>query len=167
MRTPKGVVPVQEPKPEQKETMQTVSTTKFTISWIISTFLVFAVSAVFHSIIGSEPTLLISGTLISTKLAAIIAFLVIAMLNLIIHGIFYFGGFSCSPFKKGLTAGLTVGFIYFLAMTLSSSLLSVHAPWGELSINFLIQMTEQIVGGITISVLIVSEFHRWGIFRWV
>lgn len=147
--------------------MQSISTTKFTISWIVSTFLVFAISAGLHSVIGSEPTLLISGSLISTKLAAGLAFLVIAMLNLIVHAIFYFGGFTCAPIKKGLAASLSVGFIYFLVITLSSSFLSVHAPWDVLSLNLLCQMTEQIVGGITISVLSVSEFHRWGIFRWV
>ena len=146
--------------------MNSVSILKLTVSWILSTIALLTVAAVFHALIQADPTFEVAST-ISSKLTIPFTIVLFASVNLLVHSLFYFGGFSCAPIKKGMGLSLAIGLVYLLSILLFSSIITVHAPWNVIGLNLVAIVTEMSVLGLVVSIIGVSEIHRWGIFRWV
>lgn len=146
--------------------MNNVSTTKLAVSWIVSTIVLLVVGGSFHALFQVDPTLEMAGTL-SAELTLPFAIALFATLNLIVHCIFYFAGFTSSPIRKGLGISMSIGFVYMMVILLCTNIVTVHAAWHVLGVNLIAIASEMAVLGLAVSVLSISEIHRWGIFRWV
>lgn len=146
--------------------MHSFSTLKFIVSWITSTVALVILGAGFHVLFQLDPTLDLAGAF-SASLTVPYSILLLTTLNLVIHSLFYFGGFTCAPIKKGIGLSMGIGLFYLMALVLGSSMITVHAPLSDIALNLFAILLEMALLGMMISVLSISEFHRWGIFRWV
>lgn len=147
--------------------MEEVPFKKFLISWIMTTVAMFLLSVVFHSLVEDQQTLIINDLRFSGRALAIISFLTTAAVSLIFHVLFYYGGFTCAPIKKGAGLGAALGFLYFMLMGFGLGAYSIHGSLVEISGGMFWQTFEQGVGGVLASVISISEIHRWGIFRMI
>ena len=146
--------------------MNPVSASKLAVSWIVSTILLLVIGASFHALFHADPTLEMAGTL-STELTLPFTVALFATINLIVHCIFYFAGFNSSPIRKGFGISMSIGFAYMMVILLCTNIITVHAAWHVIGVNLIAIATEMAVLGLAVSVLSISEIHRWGIFRWV
>lgn len=146
--------------------MNNISNLKIAVSWIVSTALLLSVSAILHSVLLVDPTLDLAAT-VSPGLIIPLATALFAAVNLVVHSIFYFGGFSCSPIRKGVGISMCIGFVYLMVVLLCSNIITVHASWTVIGMNLLTTIMEMLILGLLVSVISISEIHRWGVFRWV
>ena len=94
--------------------MDTVSSKKVLISYLITSIVIFAISATTSMLGLLENTgTTISGTL-SNELMILIQLVVVLFANGVLHSTFYYGGLKSSPITKGLTIGFVLGMTYFL-----------------------------------------------------
>lgn len=147
--------------------MEEVPLKKFLISWIMTTVAMFSLSVVFHSLVAEQQTLIINELRFSGRALAAISFITTAAVGLVFHVLFYYGGFTCAPIKKGAGLGAALGFLYFMLMGFGLGAYSIHGSLAEIGGGMFWQTFEQGVGGVLASVISISEIHRWGIFRMI
>jgi hypothetical protein len=145
--------------------MEETSIKKFIISWIMTTLAMFSLSVVFHSLFSTQPAMVINGLHLSGRIMAILTFLSTATISLIFHALFYYGGFTCAPIKKGAGLGVALGFLYFMLMGFGLGAYNIHGSLVDIGGGMLWQVFEQGIGGMLASVLSITEIHRWGVFR--
>jgi hypothetical protein len=146
--------------------MENVSFKKIVISYVITSIIIFFISAGANvaGIFGNSAGVGVGS--MSVQLFALIQFVLILFANSLLHLIFYYGGFSASPLLRGVGIGAFLGLSYFM---ISAFALNIYDIQGESLFNLSAamggRMFEYGAGGIATAVISVSDIHRWGILR--
>ena len=146
--------------------MDTISIKKVLISYVITSLVIFFVSAAvsISGILGNSISS-VWGHL-SIELIAIIQFTIVSVSNLVLHMVFYYGGFASSPLVRGLGIGAFMGLAYFLIGVLALDLYDVNTDTLQQLIGAMSgRIIEYSAGGIAMAVISVSDIHRWGLLR--
>lgn len=146
--------------------METISQKKVIISYLITSLLIFLVSAT-TSMLGilGDASLPIAGSL-SNELMAILQLAVVLLANIVLHGIFYYGGLNSSPMAKGLTIGVVLGLTYFMVCVFALGIYDINSdPIHLLASALSGRVIEYSSGGILTAIISVSDIHKWGLLR--
>lgn len=146
--------------------METISQKKVIISYLITSLLIFVISAT-TSMLGmlGDTTLPIAGSM-SNELMAILQLTVVLLANLVLHGIFYYGGLKSSPMTKGLTIGVVLGLSYFMVSVFALNVYDINSDPIQLLISALSgRVIEYSSGGVLTAIISVTDIHKWGLLR--
>lgn len=144
--------------------MEKTSLKKITLSYLITSVLIFIISAatsmlgLFGKGVGAFG--------MSVELMMLIQLTVVLLANLLLHGLFYFGGFHSSPIKKGISIGAVIGVSYFLITVFLVGSYNIETE----SMAVLLRaaggrVVEYCTGGVMTALISVSEIHRWGLLK--
>lgn len=146
--------------------METVPTKKVLVSYLITSLIIFVVSATI-SLAGAfgEPYGSL-GHRLSMEVLILIHLTVILLSNLVLHGFFYYGGFSTSPIMKGIGIGAVLGVTYFVVGVFALNIYDINGS----SVQHLMgaisgRLIEYGTGGIATAVISVSDIHKWGLLK--
>ena len=146
--------------------MENTPLKKVVVSYLITSILIFCVSAVSSSLgLFGKGAVIGSGTM-STQMFIAVQFAIVLMANAVLHGVFYFGGFNSSPIAKGVGTGMVLGLTYFLVSVFGLGMFDL----GTDSVSLLAsamggRLFEYCTGGIMTAVISVSDIHKWGLLR--
>jgi len=146
-------------------TMRLTSQKKIVISFLISSVVIFTISAVGNAlgIFGYDTNSITRHMSIEFMMA--IQLLIVLAANSILHFVFYYGGSDSSPIAKGIGIGTTLGLIYFLITVFALNLYDFNAPLHQLVEAMSGRIIEYSSGGIATALVSVSNIHRWGILK--
>ena len=146
--------------------MDNVSSKKVLISYLLSSIVIFAVSAttsMLGLVGGTESS--ISGTM-SNELIVLMQLLIILLSYGVTHSVFYYGGLKSSPLTKGLTLGFVLGMSYFLVSVFALNSYDINSdPLSLLMSALSSRVVEYSSGGALTAIISVSDIHRWGLLR--
>ena len=146
--------------------MDTNSPKKVNVSYVITSVLMFFISAAFSMSGMFESSIHNVGFHLSNELIIVSQMLVVLVANFILHAIFYYGGFKSSPITRGLVTGTVLGVAYFLAMVFVFDVYNLNTePMTTLLAAVSGRVVEYGTGGIATAVISVSDVHKWGLLR--
>lgn len=145
--------------------MDSISPKKIVISYIITSVVIFFVSAAISVTGFFEANMGSAVSQLSVELMILFQLAVVLTSNLILHGVFYFGGFSASPFAKGACIGSLLGIMYFLIGVFAFDFYDLNNEMLSLLSAVSGRVVEYSAGGITAAIISVSDVHRWGLLR--
>lgn len=144
--------------------MERIKPKTMVVSYLLTSLVIFALSA-FTSMIGVYGDGMVSHST-SAELMAVIQLTVVLVGNFLLHLVFYYGNFNCSPITKGVGVGTLLGVVYFL---FSVFVLNVYNINTDSVLMLLSGMSGRIVeygiGGVATAVISVSDIGRWGLLR--
>lgn len=146
--------------------METISSKKVIISYVITSVVIFCISAVTSTLglLGNDAGS-ISST-ISMELLVLMHLAIVLFANGILHGMFYYGGLESSPIVKGVGIGMCLGLIYFLVAVFGFNAYDINAdPISLLMSVVSSKVVEYSSGGVLTAMISVSEIHKWGLLR--
>ena len=145
--------------------MDTVSQKKVVISYLITTIIIFLVSAT-TSMLGFFGKGASGPNAMSLELMAIIQLVVVMVVNFTLHAVFYYGGMKSAPITKGLIIGTILGTTYFLVSVFGLNLYDINAePMQQLATAMGSKVFEYCSGGVITAVISVSDIHKWGLLK--
>lgn len=155
-------------KPKNFSAMEPISAKKIFISYLITSLVIFSVSAFLSlsDVIGKGDTQ-IAGVM-SVELMLILQLANVLIANAILHWFFYFGDSHASPLAKGVATAAVLGVLNFLLSVFAldmydicsdSMLVLVGAVGGN--------VVEYSSGGIVAAIISVTDIHKWGLFRMI
>jgi hypothetical protein len=146
--------------------METISQKKVIISYIITSMLIILISAT-TSMLGmlGDTSLPIAGTM-SNELMALLQLCVVLLANLVLHGIFYYGGLNSAPLTKGLSIGVVLGLSYFMISVFALNVYDINSDPIQLLMSALSgRVIEYSSGGVLTAIISVTDIHKWGLLR--
>ena len=146
--------------------MEHISQKKIVISYLVTSFMIFLVSAVTSTLgLFGDDVVSVSGSM-STELTLLIHFIVVLLANAILHGLFYYGGLKSSPITKGVGLGMVLGGLYFMVCTFVFNAYDINTdPISYLASAMSGRMVEYSSGGLITAIISVSDIHKWGLLR--
>ena len=146
--------------------MDTISQKKVLISYVITSVIIFflsaaiSISGIFGNHMGD------ASANMSIELVAVIQLLIVLTANFILHLFFYYGGFATAPILKGVGIGAVLGVVYFLVSVFALNAYDINAESLQLLVSAMGgRVIEYATGGIATAVISVSDIHRWGVLR--
>jgi len=144
--------------------MEKIALKKVVTSYALTSFIIFLLSA-FTSMMGVYGKGL-GSTSISVELMAVIQLSIILIANLLLHGVFYFGGFNSAPITKGMGIGVVLGIAYFMVSVFALNMYNINTDSLQLLVSAMSgRIIEYGAGGIFTAVISVSDIGRWGLLR--
>ncbi|MCB9187325.1 MAG: hypothetical protein H6601_11365 [Flavobacteriales bacterium] len=146
--------------------MEKVTLKKIFISYLITSLVIFLVSAAIsiagttgkgmHTNIGE----------ISIEIMMMIQLAHILVANAILHWFFYFGGSHASPLTKGVATAAILGVMNFMISVFALNIYDIYTD----SLSVLLSgMSSRVVeygsGGILAAIISVTDIHKWAFFR--
>ncbi len=139
---------------------------KALISYVLTSFIIFFLTAVtsmlgvYGSGVGGQSFRM------SVELMIMIQLVVVLGSNLLLHLIFYFGGFHASPIAKGVGIGAVLGVAYFLVTMFALNTYNVNTDSMQILFSAMSgRIIEYGSGGILTAIISVSDIGRWGLLR--
>jgi len=146
--------------------MEHINQKKVVISYLLTSILIFSISA-FTNMIGmvGQQTLPISGSM-SNELMMLVQLAIILVANGFLHYVFYFGNLNSSPIAKGVGMGVAFGVIYFVVSVFG---LNIYDLNGDSISSLATAMSGKVIeyssGGLVTAIISVSDIHKWGLLR--
>jgi uncharacterized protein YigE (DUF2233 family) len=145
--------------------MRPISQKKIVISFLVSTSVIFTVSAIGNALgIFGYDTNSITRQM-SVEFMMVIQLLIVLIANSILHFMFYYGGINSSPITKGIGIGTVLGIVYFLVSVFALNLYDFNAPLQHLVEAMSGRIIEYGSGGIATAFVSVSNIHKWGLLK--
>lgn len=146
--------------------MRPTSQKKIVISYLISSAVIFLITAASNALGLFGHQVVVSSSGLSTEVIMAIHLLIILLANLVFHFMFYYGGLHSSPIAKGVGIGASIGFVYFLVTVFGLNLYDINtAPTKELVSALTGRVVEYCSGGVATAFVSVSNIHRWGFLK--
>lgn len=145
--------------------MRPISQKKIILSFLVSTSVIFTVSAIGNALgIFGYDTNSITRQM-SVEFMMVIQLLIVLIANSILHFMFYYGGINSSPITKGIGIGTVLGIVYFLVSVFGLNLYDLQAPLPQLVEAMSGRVIEYSSGGIATAFVSVSNIHKWGLLK--
>ncbi len=145
--------------------MDPISLKKIFISYFLTSFVIFFISAAFSVGGVFDNNLSITMSHFSVELIVLMQLSVVMVSNLVLHAIFYYGGFTSSPITRGIAIGAMLGSIYFIVGAFAFDLYDVNTGLSQLAGAYGGRLIEYGTGGIATAVISVTDIHKWGLLR--
>jgi len=145
--------------------MAPTSPKKIAISFLISSAVIFIISAIGNAlgIFGYDASAVTREMSIEFMMAIQLSIVLAA--NSILHFMFYYGGLNSSPIAKGVGIGTALGLVYFLISVFALNLYDLNAPSHQLVEAMSGRVIEYGSGGIATAFISVSKVQKWGFLK--
>ncbi len=146
--------------------MDNISSKKVLVSYLLTSFIIFLVSATMSMIglFGHDGTT-VTGSM-STELMIILQLSIVLAVNAVLHGIFYYGGLNSSPIAKGIGIGVMLATIYFLVSMFALNIYDINSDSASTLVSAMGgRLIEYCSGGLVTAIISVTDIHKWGLLR--
>lgn len=148
--------------------MRSISPKKIVISYLISSAVIFLITAISNAFGLFGHQVVVSPSNLSNEAIMAVQLIIVLATNLVFHFIFYYGGLHSSPIAKGVGIGTAVGLVYFMVTVFGLNLYDLNtAPVQELVGALTGRVVEYSSGGIATAFVSVSNMHKWGLLKTV
>ena len=145
--------------------MEPISRKKMIISYVLTSVVLFFISALVSVSGIFDPNMGNAVSRISLELMVLIQLVVVLVSNLFLHGVFYYGGLDSSPIARGIGIGSLMGVMYFLVGVFIFDFYDLNNGLQELAGAISGRVIEYTTGGVATAVISVTDIHRWGILK--